>query len=124
MNWSVTSSTHMLAVTSSTHIHMLEYQQTHMLSTLIALSSWHWRVLFLNSGTVLQLADGSSVRCDVVVGADGSNSVVAQHLGLQPPNYAGYVAYRWAHWYRVTLALLLPCLLVETGGIRSYSCVL
>jgi hypothetical protein len=48
----------------------------------------------IDAGTLLQLADGSSLRCDVVVGADGANSMVAQHLGLQQPNYAGYVAYR------------------------------
>jgi 2-polyprenyl-6-methoxyphenol hydroxylase-like FAD-dependent oxidoreductase len=43
---------------------------------------------------VLQLADGSSMSCDVLVGADGANSKLAQQLGLQQPNYAGYVAYR------------------------------
>jgi hypothetical protein len=61
-----------------------------------ACGPWHalfW-LLCLVTGTVLQLADGSSMRCDVVVGADGANSMVAQHLGLQQPNYAGYVAYR------------------------------
>lgn len=44
----------------------------------------------------MQLADGSSLSCDVLVGADGANSKLAQQLGLPPPNYAGYVAYRWA----------------------------
>lgn len=30
----------------------------------------------------------------MLIGADGANSVVAQHLGLPATNYAGYVAYR------------------------------
>lgn len=53
-------------------------------------------LLLFDPGTAsLQLADGDSVKCDVLIGADGANSVVAQHLGLKvPPNYAGYVAYR------------------------------
>jgi 2-polyprenyl-6-methoxyphenol hydroxylase-like FAD-dependent oxidoreductase len=45
-------------------------------------------------GPVLQLSNGQQLSCDVCVGADGANSVVAAHLGLPPTNYAGYVAYR------------------------------
>jgi 2-polyprenyl-6-methoxyphenol hydroxylase-like FAD-dependent oxidoreductase len=44
--------------------------------------------------TLLQLSDGQQLSCDVFVGADGGNSVAAQHLGLPQANYAGYVGYR------------------------------
>eukprot|EP00878_Enallax_costatus_P022960 GHUV01024403.1.p1 GENE.GHUV01024403.1~~GHUV01024403.1.p1 ORF type:complete len:396 (+),score=69.76 GHUV01024403.1:451-1638(+) len=55
---------------------------------------------------LLQLADGNTLSCDVLIGADGANSVVAQHLGLQvPPNYAGYVAYRGVAEYSGSLPL-------------------
>jgi 2-polyprenyl-6-methoxyphenol hydroxylase-like FAD-dependent oxidoreductase len=46
------------------------------------------------AGPMLQLADGSSMACGVLVGADGASSKLAQQLGLQQPNYVGYVAYR------------------------------
>lgn len=33
-------------------------------------------------------------ECSVFVGADGARSRIAQGLGLEPPNYSGYIAYR------------------------------
>lgn len=62
--------------------------------------------LLASGGTVVQLADGSSLSCDVLVGADGANSKLAQQLGLPPPNYAGYVAYRSACCLREVIAEL------------------
>lgn len=44
----------------------------------------------------MQLSNGKSLSCDVLIGADGANSVVARHLELPQPKYAGYVAYRSA----------------------------
>lgn len=60
------------------------------------------------SGTRVQLADGSSLSCDVLVGADGANSKLAQQLGLPQPNYAGYVAYRGLAEYPAGSSLPLP----------------
>lgn len=61
----------------------------------------------------MQLADGSSLRCRVLVGADGANSQIARQLGLQQPNYAGYVAYRCVAGTRggACLALVLGLIL-------------
>lgn len=42
----------------------------------------------------VRLSDGSTVYGSALVGADGVGSVVARHLGLAKPNYAGYVALR------------------------------
>ena len=41
---------------------------------------------------MLRLTDGTSLRCSVLVGADGAGSVVAKHLGVAPANYAGACA--------------------------------
>lgn len=46
------------------------------------------------AGTAVQLADGRQLSCHMLVGADGTNSVVAKHLGLPGLNYSGYKAYR------------------------------
>jgi len=46
------------------------------------------------SRPVLKLSSGQRLRCRMVVGADGVRSAVASHVGVQPPRYAGYVAYR------------------------------
>jgi 2-polyprenyl-6-methoxyphenol hydroxylase-like FAD-dependent oxidoreductase len=46
-------------------------------------------------GVTVQFADGSTDRGDVLVGADGLNSVVRSVLlGPQKPRYCGYTAYR------------------------------
>jgi len=48
-------------------------------------------------GSVLKVrfADGSQVEVDVVIGADGVNSMVRELLlGPEPPKYSGFVAYR------------------------------
>ncbi|MEV0910332.1 FAD-dependent monooxygenase [Streptomyces hokutonensis] len=48
-------------------------------------------------GVSVALADGSEVRGDVLIGADGVNSRVrAQLLGDTPPDFAGYTAWRAA----------------------------
>jgi 2-polyprenyl-6-methoxyphenol hydroxylase-like FAD-dependent oxidoreductase len=44
--------------------------------------------------TLLQLSGPQQLSCNVLVGADGANSIAAKHLGLQQANYAGYVGYR------------------------------
>lgn len=59
-------------------------------------------LLLLPGQPVLQLADSSSVSCDVLVGADGANSRLARQLGLPQANYAGYVAYRYDCWCGIT----------------------
>jgi 2-polyprenyl-6-methoxyphenol hydroxylase-like FAD-dependent oxidoreductase len=48
-------------------------------------------------GVTVRLADGTTERGDVLVGADGINSAVRrQLLGARPPDYTGYVAWRAA----------------------------
>ncbi|HEY2022691.1 FAD-dependent monooxygenase [Paraburkholderia sp.] len=43
----------------------------------------------------LTFADGSVETADIVIGADGVNSKIRDHLlGAQPPRYTGYVAHR------------------------------
>lgn len=47
------------------------------------------------SGVTVRFADGRTERGDVLVGADGLNSVVrAQLLGQAPPRYAGYTIWQ------------------------------
>jgi len=46
------------------------------------------------AGVSVQLSDGRSVSCQVLVGADGAESVVARELGLPATKYVGYKAYR------------------------------
>ena len=47
------------------------------------------------AGVDLQFADGSGARAEVVIGADGLNSVVRTALlGFAPPRYSGETAYR------------------------------
>ena len=46
-------------------------------------------------GVVLKLADGSQVRGDVLVGADGIKSAIRKRIvGETPTNYTGHVAWR------------------------------
>lgn len=47
-----------------------------------------------SAGVAAVLASGEEVRGAALVGADGVRSRVGAHLGLSPPNYAGYSAYR------------------------------
>jgi 2-polyprenyl-6-methoxyphenol hydroxylase-like FAD-dependent oxidoreductase len=48
-----------------------------------------------SDGVELRLADGRTVRGDVLVGADGLYSIVRSHLhGSEPPRYAGCTAWR------------------------------
>jgi FAD-dependent urate hydroxylase len=48
-----------------------------------------------NAGVTVRLADGSTERGDVVVGADGLHSLVRSPLVKdEPPRYSGYVAWR------------------------------
>ncbi|MFZ4833346.1 FAD-dependent monooxygenase [Rouxiella sp. Mn2063] len=50
-----------------------------------------------DNGTDVQLtfADGSEVRADIVIGADGINSKLREHLlGPEAPTYSGWVAHR------------------------------
>ena len=43
----------------------------------------------------LTFADGSVEAADIVIGADGVNSKIREHLlGAEPPRYTGYVAHR------------------------------
>ena len=67
-------------------------------------------------GVTARFADGTEMRGDVLLGADGINSVVRRQLhGSRPPVYAGYTAWRaitdfahtrvpvgemWIHWGR------------------------
>jgi 2-polyprenyl-6-methoxyphenol hydroxylase-like FAD-dependent oxidoreductase len=47
------------------------------------------------SGVTARFADGREERGDVLVGADGINSVIRRQLhGAAPPRYAGYTAWR------------------------------
>ncbi|ATR18861.1 6-hydroxynicotinate 3-monooxygenase (plasmid) [Roseomonas mucosa] len=47
------------------------------------------------SGVELSFADGSTYRADIVVGADGINSRLREALlGVEKPNYSGWVAHR------------------------------
>ncbi|URD45501.1 FAD-dependent monooxygenase (plasmid) [Pseudomonas sp. BYT-5] len=49
----------------------------------------------LDNGVRLTFADGSMAVADIVVGADGINSRVREHLlGAEAPNYSGWVAHR------------------------------
>lgn len=59
-------------------------------------TDWLSLLLLASGGAALQLSNGKSLSCDVLIGADGANSVVARHLELPQPKYAGYVAYRSA----------------------------
>jgi 6-hydroxynicotinate 3-monooxygenase len=44
---------------------------------------------------LLSFADGSTAAADIVIGADGVNSVVRERLlGVEAPRYTGYVAHR------------------------------
>ena len=56
------------------------------------------------AGVDVILENGEQLRAPILVGADGVRSRVAAHLGLKDPNYAGYIAYRWAN----LVTLLLP----------------
>ena len=47
------------------------------------------------TGVDLRFSDGSTARCDAVVGADGSRSLIRQKIfGLLQPEYTGYIAWR------------------------------
>lgn len=46
------------------------------------------------AGATVTLSSGEEIRGAVVVGADGVRSAVGASMGCQPPNYAGYSAYR------------------------------
>jgi 6-hydroxynicotinate 3-monooxygenase len=44
---------------------------------------------------LLRFADGTTAKADIVIGADGVNSVMREHmLGAEAPRYTGYVAHR------------------------------
>ncbi|MBP0443337.1 FAD-dependent monooxygenase [Roseomonas sp. SSH11] len=44
---------------------------------------------------LLRFADGSTAEADIVIGADGVNSVIREHmLGTELPRYTGWVAHR------------------------------
>jgi 6-hydroxynicotinate 3-monooxygenase len=48
-----------------------------------------------NGVVTIRFEDGTSAEADVVVGADGVNSKVREVLlGVEPPHYTGFVAYR------------------------------
>ncbi|WP_142502461.1 FAD-dependent monooxygenase [Klebsiella sp. 2680] len=47
------------------------------------------------SDVVLRFQDGSEERADIVIGADGINSKLREHLlGVEAPTYSGWVAHR------------------------------
>ncbi|OON40725.1 6-hydroxynicotinate 3-monooxygenase [Izhakiella australiensis] len=47
------------------------------------------------SDVVLRFQDGSETRADIVIGADGINSKLREHLlGAEAPTYSGWVAHR------------------------------
>ena len=47
------------------------------------------------SDVVLRFQDGSEARADIVIGADGINSKLREHLlGVEAPTYSGWVAHR------------------------------
>ncbi len=47
------------------------------------------------AGVDLQFADGTAARCEAIIGADGSRSVIRQKIfGLLPVEYTGYIAWR------------------------------
>jgi len=47
------------------------------------------------SDVVLSFADGTQARADIVVGADGINSQIREHLlGAEAPTYSGWVGHR------------------------------
>jgi 6-hydroxynicotinate 3-monooxygenase len=49
----------------------------------------------LDNEVRLTFADGSVETADIVIGADGVNSKIRDHLlGAEPPRYTGYVAHR------------------------------
>lgn len=52
--------------------------------------------LAVSNGTVtIELSEGPALAADAVIGADGTHSLVAQHLnGPLPQRYAGYTAWR------------------------------
>lgn len=61
----------------------------------ITLSSTVTRYERTPTGVAVEFTDGRRVEGDVLIGADGFNSVVRrQLLGDEPPRYAGYVCWR------------------------------
>ena len=49
----------------------------------------------VENGVRLQFADGTETLADIVIGADGINSRVREHLlGAEAPDYSGWVAHR------------------------------
>ena len=70
-------------------------QGTDACSCLFSHSAWDsQRRRHGSAGVAAVLASGEEVRGATLVGADGVRSRVGAHLGLSPPNYAGYSAYR------------------------------
>ncbi|WP_197380136.1 FAD-dependent oxidoreductase [Mycolicibacterium mengxianglii] len=63
-------------------------------------------LLLTAEGVRLSLSDNSDIHAAAVVGADGTHSVVAQHLnGTLPHRYAGYTAWRGVARYRLDAEL-------------------
>lgn len=62
-----------------------------------------WIEILVLTGATLRLQNGEEMRCRAVVGADGVGSRVAAAIGVPPPNFAGYSAYRYIWEIRILL---------------------
>ncbi|KAI8560556.1 hypothetical protein RHMOL_Rhmol04G0266700 [Rhododendron molle] len=52
-----------------------------------------------SGGTLLELADGSSISTKIVIGCDGIRSPVAKWMGFSEPRYVGHCAFRGLGFY-------------------------
>ncbi|KAI8560570.1 hypothetical protein RHMOL_Rhmol04G0267800 [Rhododendron molle] len=52
-----------------------------------------------SGGTLLELADGSSISAKIVIGCDGIRSPVAKWMGFSEPRYVGHCAFRGLGFY-------------------------
>lgn len=64
--------------------------------------------LWRGAGVVVEVAGGQRIRARALVGADGALSAVGKYLGLSPPSYSGYSAYRCVPSLTGHLAYLCP----------------
>ena len=60
-----------------------------------------WIEILNPTGATIRLQNGEEMRCRAVVGADGVGSQVAAAIGVPPPNFAGYSAYRYMREIRI-----------------------
>ncbi|KAK9839598.1 hypothetical protein WJX84_010628 [Apatococcus fuscideae] len=72
------------------------------------------------NGALVTLEDGRRMRFRAVLGTDGIRSRVAACLGMPPPNYAGYAAYRGvAKFAKKGTIPLDTCRMVWGNGVRA-----